>query len=488
MTNRQISAFLRNFPASNLDRYIEECRVPFESMLETLVGFPTVSPRGMNNPSIDKCIRKAASLVRCLGGSPTLITPEGGTPALFWTHISNPDWPTMILYNHLDVMPVNQESDFHLRKEERDGNTYYYGRGAADNKGPALVGLLAVKWAIQKECPMNFVIIWETEEEIGSYHFASFLETVKRRLTRIRRPFLLVSDTNWVDSKFPTITTALRGLVKFIFELTCAVERDPTSGNLKPKENHSGSVGGAAPNPITRLNYALSQCVGPDGTILIPGFYDGVEGAQKEDLDFLVSHEIFTIDAFRRTHGFLGPLPTEDPKEALRRIWDRPTLELTGFHGGTTVMGSVASSIPGSAASWVSMRVGIGQNPERLEAILRSFVTSIDPHITITRIGGVTPPIHFNTRERHIATGARALKNGYGHELTIFDRSGGSINAVVLLSGLMPNLKVLLMGTSRPDDNAHADNENYDWTQAAGGIHSFVNYFYELSLNRPLLY
>lgn len=480
MIRQDVVDFLRSSSSADFNQYVVECQEPFEATLTQLVGFRSVSPGNECREEITACIERAKSLVECLGGESRLIDSQGGTPVLFWKYIKNPSWPTVILYNHLDVMPVKQDNDFQLRIVQKDdGNRYYYGRGAADNKGPALVGLLSINYAIKHELPINFIIIWETEEEIGSDHFVPFLETVEDELLNLSSPFLLVSDTNWQDPKVPTITSALRGLVKFIFELKTAVYEDE-NGNIRPKENHSGAVGSAAPNPITRLMYVLTRCVGPDGTINIPEFYDGVNETPDKELDLLISRKIFTTGKFKETHGLVS-LTSDDPKEILHRIWDRPTLEITGFHSGTTVIGSVKSSVPGVAHAWVSMRVGIGQDGAILEEKLRNFVASIDPAVSIIRIGGIIPPILFNTEEEHFKTAVNAFKEGYGYKETVFDRCGGSIGSVVDMSRAIPNLKVLLMGTSRPDDNAHADNENYDWVQASGGIRTFVRLFDNLT-------
>ena len=483
MTFEDVKAFFGRKPSDDLRKYSEECRLVFEALLGEFVRYPSISMDKTHRKDVIDYIKKAAELVACLGEKPNIVELEGGTPVLFWKLIRNLNWPTFTLYNHGDKMPAGdgwRSNPFELKiEQESDGNRRYFGRGVSDNTGPALVGLLAINYAIKNNIPANFVIIWETEEEIGSRHFSQFLQSKKEELLALPSPYLLVSDTTWQDIGCPTITCALRGLLSFILELTTAVEVDK-EGHARQKENHSGAAGNAAPNPITELTHLISQCVEKGGGICIPGFYEGTEEAPVEDIEYLIKKGIFSVEKFKATYG-LKCLPCDDPKEIIHRIWDWPTMELVGIHGGTTQENEVKSSIPGSAQAWVSCRVGPGQDVQDLEQKLRDFVAEINPEVVIRRVGGAIKPVLIDKNAEHIKAGEEALREGYGYDEVVFDRCGGSIGVVVEFLKLIPGLKPILMGISRPDDNAHGANENFDWVQASGGIRTFVHYFNKIA-------
>ena len=115
----------------------------------------------------------------------------------------------------------------------------YTGRGATDDKGPALAAMTAAVLARDAGIPLNFQFLWELEEEIGSPHFASFLRERKRQITA---DSVLVSDTIWVARGTPSIPYGLRGLL-------------PASLSLKTAraDVHSGCSGRGRPEPLLEI-------------------------------------------------------------------------------------------------------------------------------------------------------------------------------------------------------------------------------------------
>ena len=63
----------------------------------------------------------------------------------------------------------------------------------------------------------------------------------------------------------------------------------------------------------------------------------------------------------------------------------------------------------------------------------------------------------------------------FGRE-PVFVREGGSIGAVLSMEKVL-KAPVFFLGLSLPEHGYHAPNENYDWSQAAGGMAAFADYF-----------
>ena len=208
-----------------------------------------------------------------------------------------------------------QQAPFAFKNE----NGLYHGRGATDDKGPALSALFGARYAIEQGVPINVRFLWELEEEIGSPHFAAGL----KNRTAIPRPdSVVVSDTIWLAKGKPAMPYGLRGLLGARLTLRTGT-----------KDAHSGVTGGAARNPLAELMEVAHACVdAKTGKVKIPGFYqDVVEPTKAEIKSFLASG--FKVKSFKQAYGF-QTLRTNDPAEIMRRIWAAPTFEVHGLTGG----------------------------------------------------------------------------------------------------------------------------------------------------------
>ncbi len=159
----------------------------------------------------------------------------------------------------------------------KNENGLYHGRGATDDKGPALSALFGARYAIEQGVPINVRFLWELEEEIGSPHFAAGL----KNRTAIPRPdSVVVSDTIWLAKGKPAMPYGLRGLLGARLTLRTGT-----------KDAHSGVTGGAARNPLAELMEVAHACVdAKTGKVKIPGFYqDVVEPTKAEIKSFLAS-------------------------------------------------------------------------------------------------------------------------------------------------------------------------------------------------------
>jgi acetylornithine deacetylase/succinyl-diaminopimelate desuccinylase-like protein len=239
---------------------VEALRPAFVSALKQLVEVPSVSAQARHKGDIRRCAEVAAALVRDAGGSAT-IHDTPGNPVVVGRLGDDSAQPSVVVYNHIDVQPAAEGKDGWTRPpfafgEEGDR---FYGRGATDDKGPAVTALLAARVAREEGIPLDVRFVWELEEEIGSPSFAAFLTA---HGTGLEPDSVVVSDTIWLAAGKPAVPYGLRGLAGALLTLRTA-----------RKDAHSGLTGGAARNPVAELADVVSRCADArTGTILIEGF------------------------------------------------------------------------------------------------------------------------------------------------------------------------------------------------------------------------
>ncbi|MBH0190738.1 MAG: M20/M25/M40 family metallo-hydrolase [Nitrospira sp.] len=301
----------------HIQTFVNEARPQFENMLAQMVEVPSISM----DPSHVRDMRRMADLaVHCLTelGAEARIVETDGYPIISGGWMVGARYPTVTVYNHMDVQPAQErewkQEPFAFRNE----NGIYHGRGATDDKGPALAALFGARYAVEQGLPINVRFLWELEEEIGSPHFAAGLKD----RTAIPHPdSVVVSDTIWIAKGRPAVPYGLRGLLGARLTLRTGM-----------KDAHSGLTGGAARNPLAELMEIANACLdAKTGRVKVPGFYDEViEPTKAEVKSFLRSG--FHVSRFKKAYGFHS-IRTNDPLEVMRRIWAAPTLEIHGLTG-----------------------------------------------------------------------------------------------------------------------------------------------------------
>jgi acetylornithine deacetylase/succinyl-diaminopimelate desuccinylase-like protein len=445
----------------SLDGHIRQSRARFESWLGRLVDVPTVSMDPARRDDVRAGAAVAADYLASLGADASIVE-TGGHPMVVGGWAPNPAWPTVTVYNHLDVQPaIEPEWTRDPFQFSIDGD-FYFGRGTTDDKGPALTTLFAAHYAVQHGVPLNIQFVWELEEEIGSPHFAAGLA---KAVTLGKPNSVVVSDTIWLAGGRPAVPYGLRGLLAARLTLETAT-----------REAHSGLTGGAARNPLAELCAIVESCVdAASGRVKIPGFYKMVRPLGKKDrAQFLRSG--FQVKTFAAAHQ-LTKLRARDRAGVMRRIWAEPTFEVHGFVGGYTGPG-VKTSIPPRAEAKVSMRLVPDQDPAAVFALLRKYVRSLNPDVRVEPEGMLRPYVG-DLGGPYAEAVRQAMRFGFGKE-PAFIREGGSIGAVVTMVEHW-RAPVMFLGLSLPDHGYHAPNERFDWGQASGGMRAFVKYFDELS-------
>ena len=444
-----------------LEPFIKDSRQRYEDLLAQMVEIPSISSDPAHIADIRKMSVAAAQIVKSFGAEARIVETSG-YPAVSGGWFVGNHYPTVTIYNHLDVQPADEPEWRHPPFVFRKEADRYHGRGTTDDKGPALTALFAAQYAIKEQLPLNIRFLWELEEEIGS---PNFVEVLRQPELVPRSDSVLVSDTIWVAKQRPAIPCGLRGLLS----ARMVLETGKT-------DVHSGLTGGGARNPLAELCEVAQACVdAKTGRVKIPGFYDKVVKPSSEEMkEYMASG--FQVSRFKQAYQ-LRSLRTDNRSELIKRIWTAPTFEIHGLAGGHIGPG-VKTIVPASGELKVSMRLVPNQRPDKVLTLLRRFVKSVNPNVRVLSDGKLEPFRGLSTGPYADAL-RRSVQAGFG-KTPVLVREGGSIGAIDHLDRTW-NVPILFMGLSLPEHGYHAPNEYFDWGQASGGMRTFVQYFRELA-------
>lgn len=378
-----------------------------------------------------------------------------GHPIVYAERLNAPGKPTILIYGHYDVQPEAPLEEWVTPPFEptiRDGRIY--ARGSTDDKGQAFAHIKGVELLLsQGELPVNVKFFLEGEEEIGSPSIKDYLTKHKDDL---KADVIVISDGSRFAKDVPTITYGVRGL--------SYVEIHVQGAN---RDLHSGSYGGAAPNPINALCEIITKLKDDKGRVTIPGFYDGVIPLTGEERQMWASLP-HSDEEFAASIG-VDALPGEEGYTVLERIWGRPTLDVNGIWGGYQGEGS-KTVIAAKAGAKVSMRLVPGQDPDRITQLIKDYVPTIAPKGVKAEVighhGG--QPVKFDTDSVWIQGANRALKRVYGREAA-FARTGGSIPIVADFDQILQT-PVLFVDFGLNEDAPHSPNESFALEDYHNGI------------------
>ncbi|MCX4819236.1 dipeptidase [Streptomyces sp. NBC_01142] len=438
-------------PDSVVRTYIEQHRAAFLGDLADWLRIPSVSAQPDHDADVRRSADWLAVKLKETGFPVTEIWETPGAPAVFaeWPS-DDPDAPTVLVYGHHDVQPAAREDGWHTDPFEPqiiDGRMY--GRGAADDKGQVFFHTLGVRAhlaATGRTAPaVSLKLLIEGEEESGSPNFRALAEA---NAARLAADAVIVSDTGMWSETTPTVCTGMRGLAD------CEITMYGPDQDI-----HSGSFGGAVPNPATVAARLVAALHDTDERVTIPGFYDGIApltDAERELFAELPFDEASWLTT-ARSHGTLG----EAGYSTLERIWARPTAELNGIGGGYQGPGG-KTIVPSSAQLKLTFRLVAGQDPEKVEHAVRDWVGAHVP-------AGIRHEITFGASTRPCLTPldhpalqsvVRAMSRAFDGQKIRFTREGGSGPAADLQDVL--DAPVLFLGISVPSDGWHAPNEKVE--------------------------
>lgn len=447
-------AFIR----ANRERYLSE--------LAAWIACPSIS----NDPAYARDVRRsaetAAARMRTAGLSAEVLETDGH-PVAYGAWLGAPGAPTILIYGHHDVQPVDPLELWTTPPFEanvRDGKIY--GRGSVDDKGQVLMHVAALEahLRVSGRLPLNVKVVVEGEEEIGSPNFEPFLARERERLAC---DVVVVSDTAVFAEDVPSLTVSLRGMVQW--EVTV---RGPAT------DLHSGYYGGAVRNPLEALVQMLASMKDAGGRIAVDGFYDGVrELTPAERAEYTALP--FDDAAEARAIG-VPELAGEAGYSALERMWRRPTLEINGLYGGYQGPGG-KTIIPSFACAKLSARLVSAQDPAHVRRAVIEHLQRVAPPGVRVEIETHHDVRAVETSRDHpaVLAAARAMERGFGKP-PVFIGTGGTIGPVSSFDRIL-GLPQVLIGVGLPDDAIHAPNEKFDLGQFYGGIETMAYLYDELA-------
>ena len=447
---------VKDYIENNSSRFIEE--------LFNLIRIPSVSSKAEHRDDMIRMAEALKTLLLEAGADSATIYPTKGHPILYAEKIVSDKLPTVLVYGHYDVQPVEPLELWEsppFEPEVRDGKIW--GRGADDDKGQLFMHVKAFEFMNSTgKLPCNVKFMIEGEEEIGSGNLEKFCSEY---VNMLRADMILISDTTMISKDIPSITSGLRGLSYVQVEVT-GPERDL----------HSGLYGGAVVNPCNVLCDMISSLKDENQHITIPGFYDDVRECSVEERTEMAKRP-FNEKIFSKSVG-VDELDGEKGYSSIERIGIRPTLDVNGIWGGFTGEGT-KTILPSKAFAKISMRLVPYQDSEKIAGLFTDYFLSVAPPGVKVKVdylhGGQAYESPLDTPEYLAA--AKAVEETFNKK-PIPVRSGGSIPIVSTFEKIL-GVKSILLGFGLESDAIHSPNENFPLFNFFKGIET-ISSFYKL--------
>ena len=449
-----------------LARFCDEREANRLDELKRWIAIPSISADPERVGDVRRCCALIVERMREIGLDSSVLE-TAGNPLAYGEWLGAPGKPTILIYGHYDVQPVDPIELWTSPPFEgtvRDEKIF--GRGAVDDKGQVLMHLAAIDAHLQTRgaLPINVKVVVEGEEEIGSPNFDAAVDRYRRQFSA---DAAVISDTSVFAEDVPSLTTSVRGLVHWEIEV-----RGPS------EDVHSGYFGGVVRNPLEALASIVAGLKDAHGRVSVAGFYDGVG-----ELDPALAAELRALpyDESRETQQLGVPsFAGEAGRMPLERMWYRPTLECNGMWGGYTGPG-YKTIVPSWAKAKLSARLVGEQDPLHVrravkEHILQHALSGVRVHVSD---GGEVRPIVISRDHPVVAAAARAMEAGFG-KAPVFIGTGGSIGPVATFDRIL-KLPQVLVGVGLPDDRIHAPNEKFNLTQFFGGIKTMAALYDEVA-------
>ena len=448
----------------NVKEYIEKNRGRFQEELFSLIRIPSISSDPSHKKDMQECALRWKNLLLETGVDMAEVMPTSANPVVFASKVIDPSAPTVLVYGHYDVMPVEPLELWNTDPFEpviQDGRLW--ARGADDDKGQSFLQVKAFEIALrEKLLKCNVKFLFEGGEEIGSPGLEDFCLAHKDLL---KSDIILVSDTSMVGAGVPSITTGLRGLAYWEIEVT-----GPN------RDLHSGIFGGAVANPINVLCKMIAGITDNDGHITIPGFYDDVEEVSAREREMLAAVP-YSEDKYRESLD-VKALFGEKGYSTLERTAIRPTFDVCGIWGGFTGEGS-KTVLPSKAYAKVSCRLVPHQEHEKISGMFIDYINRIAPDYVRVKV----TPMHGG--EGYVCPidlpAYKAAEKGYEdafEKKPLAVRRGGSIPIIAAFEKVL-GVKSILMGFGLESDATHSPNENMPIDIMDKGIEAIVGFYRE---------
>ncbi|OMF38090.1 peptidase M20 [Paenibacillus sp. FSL H8-0548] len=450
----------------NYTTYFQELREQHLDELKHFLTIPSISALSNHKKDMNEAAEWVAAKLEKAGLEQVKVHPTDGHPIVYAEHLHAPGKPTVLIYGHYDVQPVDPLHLWETPPFEptvRDGKLY--ARGATDDKGQIYLHIKAVEAILNQEkaLPVNVKFCIEGEEEISSPNLPAFMEANESMLAA---DVVLISDTSLLEKGKPAISTGLRGL--------CSLEVTVATANT---DLHSGSFGGGVPNALHALISLLDSLHDDKGRVAIDGFYDGVpEISPDMREEFLKQNH--NEEELKKSLG-LEALYGEEGYSFVERTGARPTLELNGVYGGFQGEGT-KTVIPKEAHAKITCRLVGDQDPSY---VLDKIVAHLESHIqlgakVLIKRGEKARAFNMDPSNAMLQKAADAYETVYGTR-ALFTKDGGSIPIVETFSRVL-GAPVVMMGFGLPDENLHAPNEHFNLENFDKGLLTIVEFLKQL--------
>lgn len=445
-----------------IKKYIETNKERWLDELFGLIRIPSISSIPEHKPDMYEAAAYWVKLLKEAGVDKTEIHDTPGNPVVYAEKIVDASLPTVLVYGHMDVMPVDPIELWDSKPFEpeiREGKIF--ARGADDDKGQSFIQLKAFEYLVANDllkCNMKFMI--EGEEEIGSPNLGAWCEKNKEML---KSDVILVSDTGMLAHDIPTITTGLRGLAYWQVEVT-----GPS------RDLHSGIYGGAVANPINVLCEMISQMTDENGKVTVPGFYDDVAEVSEKERQ-LLGKAPFDLGAYKAALD-IKEIKGEAGYTTRERTGIRPSFDVCGIWGGYTGEGA-KTVIPSKAYAKISSRLVPNQDYNKIAELFKKHFEAIAPDYVKVKVdilhGGQSYVCPIESKAYEAA--ANAFEEVYGKQ-PVPVRSGGSIPIISTFEDVL-GVKSLLIGFGLESNAIHSPNENFPLEQLYNGIETVATFY-----------
>jgi acetylornithine deacetylase/succinyl-diaminopimelate desuccinylase-like protein len=453
-----------------LTTFVDSDRPEILASLSDWLRIPAISAAPEHAADVRASADWCAERMRAVGLEHVRLLETAGHPSVYADWLHAPGAPTVLVYGHHDVQPVDPLDAWTsppFVPTERDGQLF--ARGAVDDKGQVLYHLEAVRALLARDgaLPVNLKFLVEGEEEVGSPNFEALLAEHRALL---HCDVVVVSDTAMWAADVPSMCTGMRGLVAFSVALRTA------STDL-----HSGSYGGAVRNAAHVAAELATALHDADGRVTLPGFYDAVRPV-TDDVRSAIAALPFADAEFAGHSGGAAAFG-ERGFSTLERIWVRPTAEVTGIQAGYAGEG-MKTIVPATATLKVTFRLVPDQDPAAVASAFARWLEARVPagvSVDVTPVGGVAPALTPLDHPAVLAA-ARVIERVWGAPCR-FTREGGSGPEEAL--GRVLAAPVVFLGVGLPDDQIHAPNERIVLEQFFKGLLAVGELWFELAAVAP---
>lgn len=429
-----------------LQKWFAEHRDQILSDYFTFLSFPSIS----TDPAHAREVRQTADWLSAYlnkMGLKAELWETPGHPIVFATHLeAGPDRPTLLIYHHYDVQPVDPLDLWDSQPfKPVVKNNEVFARGAADNKGQCFYSLCAIRATLElaKKLNINLKVFIEGEEESGGRGTAHIVPQKKEEL---QADHLLIVDLDIPAPGVAAITLGIRGILALELEL-----------KNSRMDLHSGSHGGIALNPNRALAKLIASLWDDEGKVTVPDFYKDVRKPTEEELASLDKH--FDLESYQKNFG-VNAFSGEKGYSLLESNWLRPTLEINGMSGGYTGEG-FKTVIPSKAIAKISCRLVPDQDPKQIEKALIRCLESRTPKGMELKVVSHHGGKAFRSSPTSLIAkaAAQSFEEVFGKPCKCM-LAGGSIPIVVDLAEIS-GAEVALMGVGLAEDAIHSPNEHF---------------------------